>query len=279
MNPLLNQMSNDFLSIMKSKESILGAWNFGSVTHSLDDEYSDVDLIFLVEGKSFGEINNTLITYLEKICDEVVLCWPEVFNSEAITNYGFLLKKEEILLQFDVFLLNSYKMDDFMCRIHYTDLRKENVFFDKVGDVEKLIKTAPKGEIWKADINNLYDTYWFHMNMTIKYIKRKDFFKLNNVMRILMDTHVSLLLAGYDCITWGGTANKLHFIPKEKQEHIMRYGCSQNFEMNMKHLLQDMKWFAEDYKDVCNLTGIKYDEKIANEIMNNWNEKMKLHTI
>lgn len=33
MNPLLNQMSNDFLSIMKRKESILGAWNFGSVTY------------------------------------------------------------------------------------------------------------------------------------------------------------------------------------------------------------------------------------------------------
>lgn len=245
------------------------------MTHSLDDDYSDVDLIFLVEGKSFGEINNNLITYLEKICDEVVLGWPEVFNSEAITNYGFLLKKDGILLQFDVFLLNSYKMDDFMCRIHYTDLKKENVFFDKVGAVDRLIKTAPKGETWKADINNLYDTYWFHVNMTIKYIKRKDFFKLNNVMRILMDNHVSLLLAGYDCITWGGTANKLHFIPKEKQEHITRYGCSKDFEMNMKHLSQEMKWFAEDYKDVCNHTGIKYDEKIANEIMNNWNEKMK----
>lgn len=262
--------------IMNKKECVLGAWNFGSATHGLDDEYSDADLIFLIDGKSFKEINDNLNVFIDKICDEIILCWQEKFNCEAIGNYGFLLKKDGILLQFDIFLINSNKTDDFMCRIHYTDLKQENIFFDKAGDVKNLIKTAPHGETWKADITNLHDTYWFHLNMTIKYIKRKDFFKLNNIMRILMDTHVSLLLTGYDCITWGGMENKLHFIPKEKQLHIMRYGCLEDFQLNIKNLSQEMKWFCEDYKDVYKQLGIKYDDKISNEIVNNWNNEIDI---
>lgn len=274
MNSLLNKISNDFLMSMKKKECVLGAWNFGSATHGLDDEYSDADLIFLIDGRSFKEINDNLIESVGKICDEIVLCWPEKFNCEAIGNYGFLLEKDGMLLQFDIFLINSYKTDDFMCRIHYTDLKKENIFFDKAGEVNKLIKKAPHGETWKADIKDLHDTYWFHFNMTLKYIKRKDFFLLNNIMRILMDTHVSLLLAGYDCITWGGMPNKLHFIPKQKQLHVVRYGCQEDFQTNIKNLSQEMKWFDEDYKDVCKRTGIVYDDKISNRIMTHWSDKI-----
>ena len=47
-------------------------------------------------------------------------------------------------------------------------------------------------------------------------------------------THLSLLLTGYDCITWGGTPNKLHFIQKQKQLHIMQYGWQQSVSIHME---------------------------------------------
>ena len=37
-----------------------------------------------------------------------------------------------------------------------------------------------------------------------------------------------------------------------------------------------MIWFCDDYKDVCKQLGIKYDDKISNEIMNNWNNEIDI---
>ena len=159
-----------------------------------------------------------------------------------------------------------------MCRLHYTDLRQENVLFDKTGDVRKLVEAAPKGDVWKADLEALCVTYWFHANMTIKYLKRRDFFKLNNVMRRLMDTHVELLLTGYDRITWGGTANKLHFIPDEKQKHVMKYGCVEDFELNKDNLRQSFDWFEEDYREVCRIRQAACRDEFVEGIRRVWND-------
>lgn len=82
--------------------------------------------------------------------------------------------------------------------------------------------------------------------MTAKYLIRKDYFKLNRVMRILFDTHASLLLTLYDAISWGGIENKLHFIPKEKQEHLKKYSCTEDFSLNRNNLLQSAEWFEQD---------------------------------
>ncbi|MGN0371170.1 MAG: aminoglycoside 6-adenylyltransferase [Butyrivibrio sp.] len=275
MNKVLEKICFRFLDKMKAEEGIMGAWNFGSATHGLSDEYSDVDLIFLVEGNKFHEMNEKLTSYLAAVCDEVVMCWPETFNSEAITNYGYLLRCEGELLQFDVFLINSEKTDDFMCRLHYTDLKMDNILFDKDGNIRKLAENAPSGEVWSADVEKLRNTYWFHINMTIKYLKREDFFKLNNVMRILMDTHVSLLLCGYDKISWGGPANKLHFIPKEKQAHVKGYGCVDDFDINIKKLFRNMEMFLEDYADVCAIKGLPVQKETAQIIMNNWGKNFE----
>lgn len=53
MNKELLAIFNDFIGIMKRSEGILGAWNFGSAMHGLTDEYSDVDVVLLVEGDYF----------------------------------------------------------------------------------------------------------------------------------------------------------------------------------------------------------------------------------
>lgn len=56
----------------------------------------------------------------------------------------------------------------------------------------------------------------------------------------------------------------------------MRYGCLEDFRVNIKNLSQEMKWFCDDYKDVCKQLSIKYDDKISNEIMNNWNNEIDI---
>lgn len=270
MNTMLEEMKLDFVKQVKENNAVLGAWNFGSETHGLCDEYSDVDIVLLVEGNSFHKFSEELDTYLKNISDEVLTCWPEGFNSDAIINNGYLLSKNGSVFQFDVFLINSDKADDFMCRLHYTDLKESDIIFDKNDAVKKLVQLNITGSCWNDDIEHLEKTYWYHAFMTVKYIKRKDYFKLNNVLRTLYDTHISMLLCGYDEITWGGTANKLHFIPQDKQKHLTGYYCSENFDEVAENILQSMKAFQEDSKEIHSLKNINYSETLSNSVIKNY---------
>jgi len=160
----------------KQMDSVLGAWNFGSETHNLSDDYSDVDIVLLVDGKQFDRFPFYLERCLENISAKIILCWPERFNSGAIINNGYLLLSGSNIFQFDVFLLNAERLDDHMCRLHYTGLQKADIIFDKTGMVHELMELRLTGNLWNDDVLYLEKTYWYHANMTGKYLKRKDYF-------------------------------------------------------------------------------------------------------
>lgn len=267
-------MRNNFIEQVSLLPEVLGAWNFGSETHGLSDEFSDVDIILLIEGNNFDAFVSSLDSHMQRISDEVLLCWPEEFNSEAIINNGYLLSRDEKIFQFDIFLLNSRKLDDFMCRLHYMDLKEENVIFDKKGLVQELVLAGLKGNYWSDDIVRLEQTFWYHANMTSKYLKRKDYFKLRNVINTLFETHLSMLLTGYDKITWGGSANKLRYIPKEKQEHLKLYYCLEDFEQVKVNLIKCMNEFQMDAKDVYAIKVINYSTHLGDKVMKNWLDEM-----
>lgn len=258
MNKKLEKIKYEFINQMKYKDSVLGAWNFGSETHNLSDDYSDVDIVLLIGGEQFGQITFLLEECLAGICDEIILCWPERFNSEAIINNGYLLLSSSNIFQFDVFLLNTERLDDHMCSMHYTGLKESDIIFDKKGIVNELMELHLTGSIWSDDISYLEKTYWYHAYMTGKYLKRKDYFKLNHVLHTMYETHMSMLLVGFDRITWGGSANKIHFIPIEKQAHLKKYYCLENLDGVEQNLICCMKWFQEDTKEICKLKGLDY---------------------
>ena len=268
MNRELEKIKYNFIHHVKDIDSVLGSWNFGSETHNLSDDYSDVDIALLIEGKQFCQFTFLLEQILESISDKIVLCWPERFNSEAIINNGYLKLNGSNIFQFDVFLLNSEKIDDNMCRLHYTGLNESDVIFDKTGMVNKLMKMRLTGTLWSDDTTYLEKTYWYHASMTGKYLKRKDYFKLNRVLHTMYETHISMLLIGFDKITWGGSANKLHFIPIEKQAHLKKYYCPENLENVEQNLISCMKWFQEDTKEVYGLKGLEYSTYLGDLLIN-----------
>lgn len=269
----LIQTNSRFIEIMKEQKGVLGAWYFGSIAHGTSDEYSDIDIVFLIEENSFSLIDDRLDSLLLEACDEILLRWDESFNSDAIKNYCYLVKRNDKLFQYDVFLINHEQVDNFMCRIHYADLKPSDVIFDKNGSVRALIDKAVTGSQWQADIRHLITTYWFHVHMSAKYFIRRDFFKLESILRILMDTHTSLLLSVYNIITWGSIASKLHFIPAEKQEHLMLYGCVKDFALVRKNLYISIKWFDEDVYEIGNNEILTYHTRLAREVISDWQKQ------
>lgn len=246
----LKTVNDRFISLIEKSDGVRAAWYFGSNMHGLSDEYSDIDIVILADSSACEETDRRLTETLSGACDEVLLCWGEDFNGEAMKNYDYILNLNGKIFQYDVFLLNGGCLDDYMCRLHYTGLTEENVIFSKDGAAERLIENAPIGEPWQADVKRLSDTYWLHVQMSVKYFLREDFFKLNNVLRTLMDTHASLLLTGYDKTTWGGAESKLKFIPAEKQTHLMKYGCTEDFKLMRKNLQWSMDCFEKDVEEI-----------------------------
>lgn len=263
---------NDFVEIMKTEKGVLGAWNFGSVLHGMSDEYSDADICFLIEGNLFQKMECELPAILGGICDEIILCWEEDFNSNAIINNAYLLKKNNQIVPLDVFLLNKDFIEDFMCRVHYTDLSEKDIIFDKDNHVKKLCSNCPHGNLWSNNIERLITTYLYHFHMTAKYLIRQDYFKLNNVMRTLYDTHASLLLTVYDMINWGGAENKLHFLPAGKQEHLKSYFCTDEFSSNKENLRKSIEWFEQDTIDVLEKKNQEYNMKNIVAIKEYWDK-------
>lgn len=268
----LNKIRNKFIEKIKESEYVLGTWNFGSETYGLSDAYSDVDIILLVDGRYFDEFSSSLDEYMKQICDKVLLCWPEGFNCAKIINNGYLLVSKNNIYQFDVVLLNSEKLSYFMCRLFYSELKEKDVYFDKKGLVKELIESDTTGSPWSDDIKRLDKTYWFYAYMTIKYLKREDYFKLKSTLQTMFETHSSMLLTGYDTTNWGGRENKLHFIPKEKQTHLKKYDCSEDFSKIKENLIESMKQFQMDAKEVHELKNVSYSTNLGDRLMGKWKE-------
>ena len=103
-----------FTEKMKEDKNVLGAWYFGSLAHGNSDKYSDIDIVFLITETSFNKTEKNVYNLLSQCCDKIILMWEETFNSQAIKNYDFLLSIDGIIFQYDICLLNSGKIDDFM---------------------------------------------------------------------------------------------------------------------------------------------------------------------
>lgn len=245
MNNTLQTIHDRLMAIVKEQPHIRGAWYFGSASRAMADEYSDLDVVFLIDSADLEAIAARMTVWLASCCDRIVLCYPEGFNGEAIVNNGYLLELDGEIVVYDVFLLNGERLDDGLCRMHYADLREDSIIFDRDGCVRALISDHV-GTPWQDDAARLINTYWYHAHLSAKYLLRGDFFKLEAVMRTLMDAHVSLLLTAYDQTTWGGSANKLRFLPADKQQHLKKYGCSDDFLLMRVNLLQCFHWFKAD---------------------------------
>lgn len=137
-----------------------------------------------------------------------------------------------------------------MCRIHIENLQGKDIAFERDGAVSALLP-APSGSPFRADCTRLLETYILHVQMSIKYFLRRDFFMLEGVLRILLDSPAALLLSAYDTTTWGGVPSRLHALDGELQRRLMLYGCVPDLSFLRENLLREVDWFIEDAETVC----------------------------
>lgn len=273
MNPALTKAFDKLLDIMKKDSRCLGAWYYGSLARELDDEYSDIDVVFLIDSNFFESFGTDIPKIVSQICDELVIVWPESYNCDELQNHGLIIKAQEQLFQLDFFTLNNKKHDSWIARNHYIELTPSQVIFDKGGEVAKFVAKSPKGNTVKFDVIHLIKTYWFHLHMLIKYFLRNDFFKLQKNINIIQNVHTELLLTRYDQIHWGDYCNKIkQCVPLRLQEHLKKYTISEDIEKTKTKIKECADYFSADAQNIAVEFGLKYpinmETSIKNEFIN-----------
>lgn len=263
------------IEILKLDQRCKGGWHYGSISRGESDLYSDYDPVFLVADANFKEFAFDVPKILAKASDELLIFWGESFNDDHFKNYCSVIRLGENLHQFDFFIINEDFPEDWMCRQHCKGCTSDHIIFDREGQVGRFLSHGYRTNNDIPDTVRAMDTYWFHVEMLIKYFKRKDIFKLIKNMDILFHSHVDLLLSQYDHLDWGAWESKVKYcVPMDKQAHLTKYFTTADFSSFEMIIKECMPIFYEDAKEICRCKGIVYPENIPNKVMSYFHNRI-----
>lgn len=259
---------NKMIEEIKKDSRCKGAWHYGSVSRNQSDQYSDYDPVFLVPEKYFEDFAKDVKKYISISCDEVLINWAEDYNSEVFKNFCNLIRINEKLHQLDFFILNEDKVENWWCKQHLKGCTRDNIIYDTNGDVGLLLDKGLRTDNYLPDPLRCFETYWFHVEMLIKYFKREDLFKIIKNMDFLVQSHVNLLLSEYDSLDWGAWETKIKkCVPAEKQSHLLVYYTNPDFESYKEAITKGFSLFNKDAKEIFSKKGLVYNENVANLVM------------
>ncbi|MCL2254983.1 MAG: aminoglycoside 6-adenylyltransferase [Lachnospiraceae bacterium] len=265
MNQNLVAMFEKIVTAVKADKRCKGGWHYGSVGRGEADEWSDYDPIFLVGQDDFESFSKDAAKYIANVCDELVIHWAEDYNNDCFKNFCSIVRLGNDLRQFDFFILNADRPDDWMCRNHCKGCTRENIFFDRTGETAIFLDKGYRTDNYITDTLRTIDTYWFHIQMLVKYFKRRDFFKLyKNIHDFIFQAHVGLLLSHYDTLDWGPWETKVKLsVPDEMQKHLLVYFTMADFTAIAESIMKGMAYFEQDARAICKAKGLTYPENMA----------------
>jgi predicted nucleotidyltransferase len=264
---LVNGFKN-MIEAIKNDSRCTGAWHYGSVGRGQSDQYSDYDPVFLVPDRYFEEFSKDVRHFVGKACDEILISWAEDYNSEYFKNFCNLIRIKENLHQLDFFILNEDKTDNWWCRQHLKGCTRDNIIYDTDGRVGELLDKGLRTYNFNPDPLRCFDTYWFHVEMLIKYFKRGDLFKIIKNMDFLVQSHVNLLLAEYDTLDWGAWETKVKkCVPSDKQLHLLAYYTHPDLDSYKKAVVKGFEHFHRDAQAIFKNKGLHYKEHVATAVM------------
>jgi len=97
----LAEAFNKLVEIIKTDERCKGGWHYGSVSRNQTDIYSDYDPVFLVADKDFEQFAADVPRIFKQISDELLICWPENYNSN-------ILRITAIYLVLEIIYINTF---------------------------------------------------------------------------------------------------------------------------------------------------------------------------
>ena len=267
MHPDLELAFHRLVEDLKNDQRCHGGWHYGSVGRGTQDRYSDFDPVFLVSDQHFEAFSADIPRFLTQVADELLILWPEGFNDAHCKNFCSVIRLGEGLHQLDFFVLNSDFPETWMGRQHLKDCGRDQILFDRTGKVGALLDRGLRTDHDLPDPIRACDTYWFHLQMLIKYFKRKDLFKIIKNLDVLFHAHVDLLLSHHDRIDWGGWESKVrHGVPYQGQEHLKLYFAPADLWHLEEAVRSAVPGFRADAERILGEQGKRYRWAVADQI-------------
>jgi hypothetical protein len=268
MHPDLVDGFGRMIEVIKKDSRCKGAWHYGSNSRGESDAYSDYDPVFLVSGQHFEAFSLDVKTFVHAACDELLISWAEDYNSEYFKNFCNLIRIKENLHQLDFFILNADAVENWWCRQHLKGCTRENLIFDRDGETGALLDRGLRTDNYLPNPERCFETYWFHVEMLIKYFKRGDIFKILKNLDFLFHSHVDLLISQYDRLDWGAWETKVKkCLPIEKQARLLEYYAKAELGNYREVVKKCMRAFDEDAREVYAKKSLEYPTRIADLVM------------
>ena len=102
MKPGLRGVLARTVELLRADERVVAAYNTGSVGTEREDDYSDVDPMFVVRAAEFEGLDRDLKGVFAAAGVTPILWWPERGNCDTLRNYAIMFEHEGELLQYDI---------------------------------------------------------------------------------------------------------------------------------------------------------------------------------
>jgi len=271
MNNSLKKIFNETIRIFKEDPRILAAWHIGSAAAKCDDQYSDVDPVFMVKREYFDEVDRELKTILGAVSSKIHLWWAEEFNNDTIRNYAVLLESEGIH-QYDITIMRESDQYEGMAGAFFESLNENNVIFDKANLLKNRVSPGiagnPPSQHDPAQVRHLIEKYWLFVFISVKYFMRKSVFKIAYARDELRTIHLRVLqmsAGGGDWSWWPQSIEKN--LDSNQKNEFLSYFSAPDMDSLKEGFIKHIRAFSKDATAFCNINHIEYPESLENNVM------------
>ncbi len=266
MNRLLKEAFEKTVSIFKNDPRVVAAYHSGSVGTDGEDEFSDVDPVFLIKPEEFIMFDKELRQLFEREIAKTILWWPERWvwspgrdNINQPRNYAIFFNVGGTLLQYDINIAAASQKG----RIKVS---KDQFIFDKVNILE-IISEHPLPVLDAKRLVWTIEMYWIYVYIHTKYIKRRDQFKLLYAQEELFHEHLDVLRYLQDVADqhwWPLTAKKLD---ESKRSNLLVYFGRSDVDSIAKALRDQITLFSGDARQACTIRQVEYPEEFEASVI------------
>jgi len=247
----------------------IGAWMYGSVGAESEDEHSDVDPVFLVTDEAFDAIDGELRPMFDRLCEKIVLWWPEGINSMGlgIKNYAILFDNGGGLLQYDMTIMKQSSLAGPYARGLLVGVTLEQILFDHTGAIRAAVdafvpdKVSPEHLVW------MIGRFWVYAYIHIKYLLRGDVLKLRYAQQMLFESHIVALEALNPHWSWSWwPLGAKHAAAPESRRALLDYFGAADRDGIQAAFFREIDAFSRDAKAACEAVGADYPQAVEAEI-------------
>ena len=267
MNPYIQRAFDKTVKLFIDNPMVIAAYHSGSIGTEREDEFSDVDPVFVIERESFMEFDRQLPVLFEQVVAKPILWWPERWiwrpgaseNINIHRNYAIFFELDGKLLQYDLNFIAAPQQG----RIKVS---QDQFIFDK-SNVLEIGLASPTVDLDERKLGWTIQMYWIYVYIHAKYIKRRDLFKLLYAQQELFHEHLVILqylesdpVQGW----WPLIANK---VDETRQPHLLNYFNSPNVEVITQKMHEQIRLFSEDARQACARWQVDYPDEFESYIL------------